>query len=354
MVQTTMLGTLEDPAPVGSVWGRYTVIGSAPREHRHEMRCVRCACGKKRLVQVSHLCKLGSCGSCARRRHGGIDSLAYRTWQAMWQRVRHHPRYIKRGITVCDEWKRFEAFLADMGDRPSVLHTLDRVDNNKGYSPDNCRWATPAQQARNREVSVLTEDAVRRCVELWEGGTMSAAEIARELGLGTAVVGGVIKGRLAVDITGREPSTKRLHKPGTGAGSEWARQALEAMAARGITSKDIMARTGISKGLLSQLLSGKMTHSSYLPAIADMLGLGEGTADIAPGVAGVRASRQADMCETGKRLLGRLRSVGKKQGWLATQLGMTQAGLCDVMYGRRKRFDYADFERRALAAIEAA
>ena len=90
----------------------------------------------------------------------GNASGAYRSWQAMNQRVANHPDYANRPI--CDRWKGeqgFENFYADMGDRPKGL-TIERVDNNKGYSPDNCVWATYAEQNMNKSNSKKGGDHV--------------------------------------------------------------------------------------------------------------------------------------------------------------------------------------------------
>lgn len=80
-----------------------------------------------------------------------------------------YPRYGERGITVCDRWlESFENFYADMGDKPSPELTLERVDNNAGYSPENCIWATEHQQKMNRRVTVyLTYDGVTKTLVEW-------------------------------------------------------------------------------------------------------------------------------------------------------------------------------------------
>ena len=90
-----------------------------------------------------------------RTEHGhGNGTQTYKSWQGMWQRCTnprhgHWLRYGGRGIGVDPAWRDFKVFLSDMGPRPAAL-TLDRVDNNKGYSKANCRWATSRQQALNR------------------------------------------------------------------------------------------------------------------------------------------------------------------------------------------------------------
>lgn len=120
---------------------------------------VRCRCGKEFEARQGnlHSGNTKSCGVCTHIKHGHsinhTRSPEYHTWHGMIQRCTNpHSRkyylYGGRGIRVCQRWRNFENFLKDMGSRPDGL-TLDRVDGNGDYEPNNCRWATAKQQARN-------------------------------------------------------------------------------------------------------------------------------------------------------------------------------------------------------------
>ena len=96
----------------------------------------------------------------------------YDSWKDMCRRttnpkVHNYYRYGGRGIKVCSRWRLFENFLADMGFRPAG-YTLDRVDNDKDYSPENCVWATPKQQANNtRRNKWMTKDGETKTLQAW-------------------------------------------------------------------------------------------------------------------------------------------------------------------------------------------
>lgn len=86
------------------------------------------------------------------------DSPVYSTWKTMRKRCRdkNHRTYIDygaKGIGICKEWDNFKTFELDMGPRPTTKHTLDRIDNTKGYSKENCRWATRLEQTSNRKTA---------------------------------------------------------------------------------------------------------------------------------------------------------------------------------------------------------
>jgi hypothetical protein len=98
----------------------------------------------------------------SRYKHGGFvggkEQPEHYIWRSMRDRCcnpnhKAYKHYGGRGITVCDRWASYENFLEDMGPRPSEDYSIDRVDNDKGYSPDNCRWALKSEQQKNKRTT---------------------------------------------------------------------------------------------------------------------------------------------------------------------------------------------------------
>lgn len=125
----------------------------------------QCSCGNTAVTTMYRM-KTGNTTSCGCRKksvlgisttkHGKAGTRTHRIWKAMRSRCNNPniPRYKDyggRGITVCKRWDKFENFLADMGEAPDG-HSIDRINNNKGYSPSNCKWSTPTEQNRNQRV----------------------------------------------------------------------------------------------------------------------------------------------------------------------------------------------------------
>lgn len=174
------------PDVVGQRHSRWTVVSVAePGERGGVLVDCVCDCGSTRTMYLAEVQrgKPQSCGCLTldvnrarMRTHGHAAkhnmSPAYRSWADMVKRCTVSTstgfhKYGGRGIKVCSRWMSFEGFLADMGDRPAGK-TLDRIDNEGNYEPGNCRWATPAEQARNtRRTRLLTIDGETLCLADW-------------------------------------------------------------------------------------------------------------------------------------------------------------------------------------------
>lgn len=153
--------------PAGTRFNSLVTLADAPQASR-KVAC-RCDCGKETSVTVSNL-RTGAVKTCGcskagisngRYRHGMAGSSIYATWYQFVARCTRpsHPRYADyggRGIAVFEPWLIFDNFYADMGDRPPGM-TLDRRNNDGPYSPENCRWATYAEQSGNRRPTRLRE-----------------------------------------------------------------------------------------------------------------------------------------------------------------------------------------------------
>lgn len=169
---------------LGQRFGRLVVIGEAPKQKHLVAWVCKCDCGNTTVVPTQSLRRnlSRSCG-CLRdetnslriTKHKGWGTRMYYIWQSMIQRCTNpnskaYKDYGGRGITVCEEWKNdFQSFYdwAMVYGYTDEL-TIDRIDNNKGYSPDNCRWTTPKEQANNtRQNHYITYNGITKTISQW-------------------------------------------------------------------------------------------------------------------------------------------------------------------------------------------
>lgn len=173
----------------GQKFGRLSVVQYAGRQGRKSTWLCRCECGNWSTNIVTWTLTAGvttSCGCFSKEklaegrnylhngviRHGMAKTRVYNIWRGILQRCNNpkaskYDNYGGRGIKVCERWRKFENFYEDMGD-PLENQTIERIDSDKDYSPENCKWATYAEQNRNtKNNNKITLNGKTQCLTDW-------------------------------------------------------------------------------------------------------------------------------------------------------------------------------------------
>jgi len=181
---------------IGMKFNRWTLVKKVAKGYEAYWECI-CDCGNQKTVRQADLKsgKTQSCGCLQKEiarssniKHGQADSPEYGIWLGVKQRClnpnfRFFKDYGGRGIKVCDRWFDFANFLQDMGKRPTPKHTIERVNNDGDYEPNNCCWATRKEQSNNQRKTILLT---------YQGKTKSLSQWCEELNLNP----GTIKARI--------------------------------------------------------------------------------------------------------------------------------------------------------------
>lgn len=184
----------------GLTYVRLTAIKKIGVKDRISIWECKCSCGKTVNISIYNFGKTKSCGcilTLNKRSHGESKSKLYRIWSTMKERC-YNPNnhkfslYGAKGVTVCERWRNsFENFKNDMGDRITDKLSIERKDNKGNYSPENCKWATSTEQARNRSTTRYIET---------QWGRISLAEAAEKSGINY----GTLKRRLNLGYEGEK------------------------------------------------------------------------------------------------------------------------------------------------------
>lgn len=195
------------------------------------------------------------------RKHGMYGTPEHIIWRSMLQRCRDrnstkYTSYGGRGISICDRWLIFENFLTDMGHRPTPHHSIDRIDNDGNYCPENCRWATQKQQARNkrRTIRVEIEGTSIALADYCEANNLNHAIIRQRIARGTpieiALQAAKIKPRV---YSGDQHWQKKL--------TSSAVAEIKQLLSSGLSQQKIGERFGVSQTCIHYIATGKQWRS---------------------------------------------------------------------------------------------
>ena len=181
-------------------YGRLVVLSGGVRTSNNKVAWIcRCDCGNMKKVSGENL-KTGHVKSCGCLKsdllsirnklmsttHGESNgkSSEYYSWVSMRKRClnpkhKSYKDYGGRGIAICERWNSYDNFIFDMGRKPTKSHSIERIDNNKGYSPENCKWGTKEEQSNNQRSNRILE---------WNGQSMTLSKWAKKRKMSTAIL----------------------------------------------------------------------------------------------------------------------------------------------------------------------
>ncbi len=184
-------------------FGYLKVISHSVKNGVRIAECLCTACGKITNMRAGNIQRKGikSCGCLQyefspNKKHGLHGTRTYIAWGGIKRRClnkkeKGYKNYGGRGITFCKKWDSFEGFYADMGDAPPGM-SIERIDNNKGYSKENCRWATRIEQANNKRSNRFLD---------FNGNKMTLAQWSKKTGLKESCIYGRLKRGWSIEKT---------------------------------------------------------------------------------------------------------------------------------------------------------